>query len=389
MATLNSILYISSGKLPSKWAHSVQMAKMAQAFSEKVEKFELVTSGDIWSYLTGKNLNLKDWYGLHHEFKVVRLPMHLKLTYPFSREYFSNRNFNRLAAVYAFLKSPSLVYTRYPGMALLLLRFNLPVVVEMHNPIEKNSCLVKKLLFNKNFLGVVALSQEMANSFVNQGMPSKKVLTEYNAVDLQRFFPYQTKDSARETVALPKNKPIAVYAGHLYDYKGIPTVLDLARVTPECDFALVGGWSDDVERVKETCKQMGLRNVRVIGHVTQPQLPSYLYAADLLLLPTSKQWETSEVTSPLNLKLFEYMASQRPIVASALPNIVTMLQHETNALLAEPDNSVSFKEAVERLLKNPSLGDAIAEHAFQDVQNYTWENRAARIIQFATDRLAS
>lgn len=88
------------------------------------------------------------------------------------------------------------------------------------------------------------------------------------------------------------------------------------------------------------------------------------------------------MTSPL--KLFEYMAARRPIVASALPNIMTILRHRDNAMLAASDNPFSFQAAIINLFENQLLARAIAESAFQSVQDFTWDRRAQRILQFAS-----
>jgi glycosyltransferase involved in cell wall biosynthesis len=380
------LIYLSPGNLPSKWAHSVQIAKMSQAFSEKVEEFELVTSGDIWSVLVGKEPNFREWYGLHRDLKITRLPLHLRKDNFFSQDY-HNPNFLRLAVLYASLNSPSLVYTRTPRIFYIStkLKLKLPIIIELHDHFVAHHDL--NFFCKDNLLGVVTISQKLAERYINQGLSPEKVLVEYDAVDLQMFSLPLSKESARQKVSLSNQAPIIVYTGHLYDYKGIPTILKVAHLMPESTFVLVGGWENDVERVKEACRTAELHNVRLIGHVPHSQLTPYLYVADILILPTSKQWDKSDVTSPL--KLFDYMASKRPIVASALPNITTVLKNNSNALLAEPDNPISFKEAIERLLKNPSLGSAIAERAFQDVQQHTWENRAERILQFAAKRLSA
>lgn len=81
------------------------------------------------------------------------------------------------------------------------------------------------------------------------------------------------------------------------------------------------------------------------------------------------------------------MVTKRPIVASALPTIMTVLRDQENALLVEPDEPLSFKAAIDNLLNNPSLANAIAECAFREVQNFTWDGRADRVLQFATERI--
>lgn len=238
---------------------------------------------------------------------------------------------------------------------------------------------------NSKFLGIVTISQQLAQEYIDAGLPSEKILVEHDCVDLERFLPYQSKEEARRRLGLPTDMPIIAYAGHLYDFKGIPTLYDVARMMPHCQFLLVGGWEHDVERARQFCQSHGLSNVLITGHVPQPELPTYLYASDILVLPNSGKHDWSQTTSPL--KLFEYMAACRPIVASKLSNISTILQNEINALLAEPDCSSSFKTAIERLLSEPQFGEKLALQAHQDVKYYTWERRAERILQFAKVKL--
>ena len=78
------------------------------------------------------------------------------------------------------------------------------------------------------------------------------------------------------------------------------------------------------------------------------------------------------------------MASKKPIVASDLSSLREVL-NEKNAIFAKPDNSESFARAIDYLLKNPDFSAKIAEQAFLDVQDYTWEKRAEKILSFLLD----
>ncbi|OKH24470.1 group 1 glycosyl transferase [Hydrococcus rivularis NIES-593] len=383
MATLKSLLYLSNGNLPSKMAHTIQVAKMAQALSQQLENFELVTGGDLRSAFTGMDGEFQNWYGLHRHFKLVRLPTHIKVKYPFPQDYQSYRYF-KLVLLYACLKSPSLVFTRSTLIADRLLKIGVPVLWEKHELIDDNSSS-RKFFADKNFIGFVTISQRLADRCINSGLSPEKVLVAHSGVDVQSFLPYQEKHLARQKLSLPQAEKIILYSGHLYEYKGIPTLLETARMMPECRFVLVGGWVEDIDRVKQECNKLNLHNVQLVGHVTQTELASYLYAADVLIVPTSKYWHLGETTSPL--KLFEYMVVKRPIVASALPTIMTVLRDRENALLAEPDEPLSFKDAIANLLENPILANNIAERAFQEVQNFTWDKRAKRIVEFSAERL--
>ena len=385
MKTLKSLIYLSKGNLPSKMAHSIQTAKMAQAFSQKIEHFELVTSGDIFSALKGIDSEFQDWYGLYYKFKLVRLPIHIKLKYPFPQDY-ENFIFYKLAILYACLKSPFLIYTRSFPVVEILLRMRIPVLWEWHEPVsEKLKSICKELFNNNNLIGVVTTLPQLAENYLNHGLLPEKILIAPNAVDIKNFLPYHDKTLARQKLSLRQDIKIVLYSGHLYDYKGIPTILKTACLMPECEFVLVGGWTNDINRVKAACQKMNLQNIKVFGYVPQSELALYLYAADILILPTSKYWDLAEATCPL--KLFDYMVAKRPIVASALPTIATVLRDRENALLVEPDEPLAFHAAIDTLFNNPLLADAIAERAFREVQDFTWDGRAERILQFATERL--
>ena len=116
------------------------------------------------------------------------------------------------------------------------------------------------------------------------------------------------------------------------------------------------------------------------GFRDHSDLPWLLAGADVLVLPNTAKDENSKFfTSPL--KLFEYMAASRPIVASSLPSLREIL-NEKNAVFFEPDNPKSLASAVESLLDNDSLSIRLADNARSDVRGYTWDERAKKIITF-------
>ena len=383
MAALRSLVHLSNGNVPSRWASTSQAAKMAQAFSRQVDRFTFVTSGDLPSLIWHDDAGFEDWYGLHHAFRIVRVPVAFRLRTPLPQDFRSERYF-KLAVLYALLKRPSLIYTRSTDILKLCLKADLPVLWEKHEVVP-DPPLMRRAASRDSFLGLVTTSQALADEYVRHGIPPARILVAPNAVDLEMFEPYQTKHAARQMLQLGSDRPIVVYSGHLYDYKGIPTILDVARMLPRVRFILVGGWDVDADRVRSACERDGLTNVLVAGHVAQSQLARYLYAADVLILPTSSMWDQAAITCPL--KLFDYMAARRPIVAAALPLIAMTLQDGRNGLLAEPDDAPSFARAVEVLLSDRPAAEQMAERAFRDVQNRSWDERASRILEFAEARL--
>ena len=81
------------------------------------------------------------------------------------------------------------------------------------------------------------------------------------------------------------------------------------------------------------------------------------------------------------LKLFEYMCSNNPIIATKLISTEEILTNKKNSLLVKPNSPKGIALAVNKLYKNRYLSKKIAKQAFIDVDNYTWEKRAQRILK--------
>ena len=81
------------------------------------------------------------------------------------------------------------------------------------------------------------------------------------------------------------------------------------------------------------------------------------------------------------------MASERPIVASDLPTINEILRDGKNAKLVKPDSPLALKEGIEKVLKDKNLSRKISKQARIDVEEYSWERRAQKIINFIKGKL--
>jgi glycosyltransferase involved in cell wall biosynthesis len=99
--------------------------------------------------------------------------------------------------------------------------------------------------------------------------------------------------------------------------------------------------------------------------------------ASILVLPNTPSSISERYTSPL--KLFEYLAMGRAIVASDLPAIREILVHEESALLVPAGNSAALAAAIERLAADPALAARLAAGARALAPRFTWDARAARL----------
>ena len=147
-----------------------------------------------------------------------------------------------------------------------------------------------------------------------------------------------------------------------------------------------------MERVKKYTRLIEENNVDknkivFLGRQEIKDIPMWLKAADILLMPHPKTIFYERYVSPL--KLFEYMCSNNPIIASNLDSIKEILSHKKNSYLVEPGSSLEISNAIYDLIKNPSLSAAIASQAYKDVDNFSWAKRGFRINRFIEKLLLS
>ena len=143
-------------------------------------------------------------------------------------------------------------------------------------------------------------------------------------------------------------------------------------------FVFVGGTAEDIKEFKKEAE--GLDNVLILGHKPHREIPYFLKAADVLVLPNKTGERLSEkYTSPL--KLFEYMASGRPLVASDLSSLREILSEET-AILVKSNDPRALAEGLRRALMDMELAESMAKRALDMVQQYSWHRRATSIINF-------
>ncbi|MGI8756226.1 MAG: glycosyltransferase family 4 protein, partial [Acidimicrobiales bacterium] len=134
--------------------------------------------------------------------------------------------------------------------------------------------------------------------------------------------------------------PVVVYAGRVFKGKGVDVLLEAAALLEGIGarILVVGNVQepDYVARASE--------NVTFTGFVAPSEVPDYLAAADVLVMPSTGTLRYAEYTSPL--KLFEYLATGNPVVASDLPVLREVLRDGENALLYPPHDGAALAEAL-------------------------------------------
>ena len=231
---------------------------------------------------------------------------------------------------------------------------------------------MKKIVLISNAL---KKSYEIAVPSINR----IKVIVAHDGAD-----PISDKKSNMTTPPLfYNNKVNCGYIGHLYKGRGIDIIIDIADKLPRVIFHIVGGNNKDVDNWSLKTNQ---ENVIFHGYKSNSEIPYIISQFDILLAPYQKKvflannTNTSQFMSPL--KIFEYMSSGKPIIASNLPVLSEILINNVNAIMVEPDNVGEWIKAIKKINSNKNMALKFAENAkLEFFKKYKWETRAVNILK--------
>ncbi len=385
------LLYFSNIRIPTEKAHAIQIMKMCEAFAIECDEVELIipTRG----YRASKEADVHEHYMIKKIFRIHRIfaidPLWL-LRLP-NGIYIKIQIISFITALFFHLlfmqKDDAIAYTRDEYLLPLLQIFFRKVVWEGHSMPKRKKYYAK---FWNRCEKVVVITHALKNALIETGVEATRILVAPDAVDLAMYRENEGVFTLRKKIGLPQDKKIIMYAGHFYPWKGIDTLLDTAYnfkvkysdFSTIC-FVLVGGTTFDYKKYNTQILEKKMYNVRLVTYKPHHEIAQWLQAADILVLPNSQKQKISEMyTSPM--KMFEYMAARKPIIASDLPSLREIL-NEKNCLFFEPDNPESLAQGIIELIKNPTKGMRISQNAYNDVKKYSWTNRSKNILQFITE----
>jgi glycosyltransferase involved in cell wall biosynthesis len=385
-----SVVYVSAARLPSRMANGVQTLQMCDALADAGARVALYHFRQTAPELAGTEVGA--FYRVRNRVETrlypeppVRVPRDFsarRLRYaPFVANAFL---WARGAARRLARQRADLYITREPVIAWALTRQGLPTLREFHDmpaPLLRGAC--RAALRSPSLRAVVALTGALADDLRDTlGVPRERVRVLHDGVELQRYPAERARAEARGELGLGGAEPLVVYTGQLFAHKGAGTLVEAAARVPEARFLLLGGLSADRDALEARLAAEGIGNVTLAGPVEPARVPLYQSAADVLVLPNSaRSAHSARYSSPM--KLFEYMAAGRPIVASAVPCIQEVLEHGRTAWMVAPDAPGELAAAVRALLADPALGGRLGAAARAHVESFTWRRRAERVLDAA------
>ena len=370
------IVYIANTRIPTEKAHGFQICKMCEQLA--------LANVEVKLWLpTRRNYIKKDLYSFYSVNKIFEAKYIKSFDFIrfnkilFKKSYWLQSLFFLVILIKERIDKSYIIMTRSAEIAWLFKLKGNRVVYDAHVwPKTKNSLL---RYFLKKVDLVVCNSKGTLNKYKQAGF---EVLLAPNGVDLNYFKSREkSRQQARKELGLPKDKFICLYVGNLLKWKGIDVIVDSAKIIEEDDFyfLIIGGSEENAKLYKYRVSSYKLKNIDFIGFKEQDVVPDYLQAADILLLPNlSISQESIEYTSPI--KMFEYMASKRLILASDLPSIREVL-NSSNSVLFPAGDARSLVNRLKQIKRGEVDVSKFIQQAYEDVQQFTWQKRAKKIIR--------
>ena len=366
---MKKIIYITQRKtnILLDFANSFQVVNTSRELAKQYSNFELFI-------LNHKNYS-KDF--LLDQIKNKYENINFKVNSIHNSIFFKKDILYGLFLSFKFLFNKSIFYTRHDWLALFLTIMNKSVYFEAHDYDEKRTCLVamKKLVKNNKNLKIITISTALKNKFQIEKF-TNSIHVVPDGVDNNFYYPGD-KYETRKELGLDLNSRIVLYSGALRKGRGLSLLIEIARIKKDVQFLVFGG--RDKERLKFLKqKSEDLSNIHFYGFVEKEILKKYMDAADIFIMPHQKNCEIIEYTSPL--KMFEYLAMGKPILASEFPVFKEVLINNFNAFLANSESKNDFANKIDILFHDKNMYNSLSQNALISSKEYTWENRAKNIL---------
>jgi glycosyltransferase involved in cell wall biosynthesis len=359
---MNRLIYAAPADLSEPAAHNVHIVRMCEALAVSGSQVSLIVrDAPDWAQIAGA-------FDLGAPFQLDRVRTSARRL---GSAQFAHRVLQRT-------RRGDAVITRHLPTACLLAARGRAVVLELHAPPAnaRGDAMLRFLSRRPGFTGLVVVTRALAGHF--QAM---------KGLDLEDRL-HVLPDAATPRPlgggeALGLSRPAVGYVGSFLPGKGVEIIARIADALPEVQFYLVGGTAEEAQ--PHTSE--GRPNFVSVGRVPHAEAVAWVDAFDIVLLPNQRRVIVSDGsvdigpwTSPL--KLFEYMAAGKAIVASRLAVLQEVLEHGRNCLLASPEDPADWVEKISLLLARPEQAAALGRQARADfLANYTWQGRANRILE--------
>ncbi|MDC0364662.1 glycosyltransferase [Candidatus Pelagibacter sp.] len=358
-----NVFYIADFSLPNKSAYALHVLKICDAFNEiNKDKINLLIPHIQKNYSNKKVKN---------DFLLKKIP-NIKTFYNIKKKlnFFSRILYSFKILKHVRKKNYSMIISRSIIPSLILAIFNIKNTLEIHSEMTSITHIffnIIKLNRVKRNLKFIFINEYLRKRF---NITKKKSIILYDAVDHRDFHPSNRKNL----------KNCCFYSGSFAKGKGLEIIMKVAKRLPNINFHLYG--NQETIYIKKIKK---LKNVFFKGYIEYSKLVKIINNYKVLLMPYKKNVgvlikniNVARYFSPL--KMFDYLASGKIIIASDLPVYRDVLTNKVNSIIINDDANQWSKMISQTLSSNKY--NYLGKIARNNSKKYSWNNRIIKIINF-------
>lgn len=294
---------------------------------------------------------------------------------------------------------PDFIYERYAlstwaGLAVARV-FRVPFILEVNAPLSLELKQHGDLVFQKlaqriedwlcrNATKTIVVSTPMRETFEQRGVAAHHFTVMPNGVDRAMFNPEISGAQIRRELRIEKRFVVG-FVGWIRPWHGVDMMLDalaaLSEDLPELELLIVGD-GPALEGLEQQAHSLNIdQRVHFTGPVANETVPLYIAAMDVAVQP-----DVTAYASPI--KLFEYLAMAKAVIAPDKPNITEIVTDGQNALIFSSRDTATLTRHIERLYRDPDLVKRLGRCASEliDARGYHWQGNARRVIDIVLGR---
>ena len=358
------IYYIAEIVLPSKSAYTLHVLKMCEAFSKLNHEVELII---FYKDPLTSDSTIFEKYNISSKFKITNIYNKNLKSFNFLHRIELAVKAKKIIKNDSFIISRSIISSLYLGFK------KIPNILEIHTNFQS----LTNFLFNlrnfyikKSLIKFVLIHNNLIKTLKLENT-SYEVLDD--AVNLDEFERIKTN---------PERD--CVYVGRLTKGMGFEMIKNIAQIMPNLKFDVYGNKND---LSKNSIKTLP-KNLYLFDYVDYKDIPRIIKNHRIVLMPYeekvlafAKDLEIQNNMSPM--KMFDYLASGRIILATDLKVYSHILKNDYNSFLLPSKDAKIWKNKIENInLDYENIKKNIEKNSLETVKKYSWLNRAKKIIQF-------
>lgn len=367
------LLYATSISYPSKLANRIQILNTSFEFEKEMgDQFILGTHNvELGNNFLNRNiLNFKgSRVSLLLGFRYIYYIWKNKITHVYSRE--------------------EMLYLSMYFFSYLLLWKRPKFIYEAHWMFKHKNSLINFLFgfVRKRSSLIVSITTHLKNELIKSGVKTNKIIVSPDGVRKEDYEKILDFTKLKQENNIPLNKKIFGYVGTyktLDTKKGTDEILyafsEIIKNRKDVFLLFVGaGEEGRMELTRDLLNlNVPVENFLIIDRVPHKEVADFLRICDFLLMTFPWTEHYAYIMSPM--KLFEYMASGKPIITTDLPSVRDILD-DSMCTFTTPGDEKELKIKMEYVLNNQDLVLEKAQKASVEVLKYTWQQRVSNILE--------